>query len=154
MQTKYKISVIEIEEYSGNNIKDVRELHKNLQNECAEILSILEEISLEAGDDYGMKSSLIEDVKYHECCYMIEKEFELIENMMLMENLDTTDVNAVIETESIIAEYNSIVEPQSLKLQTYLVNFTVAQEKFAEANNHNLDEGNPLDQRYEALENE
>ena len=152
LQMRYTILALAIEEYQGNSIEDIKELNNNLQLECSKILSILDDISFELGNDYGLKSSLKEIVELYQCCYINEREMELLEAVLLMEDLDTTDINAIIEAENIIEEYTSVVESQSEILQQPHLLFSKAQENFSDYYNLLIEDKNPLDERIDALE--
>ena len=143
LQMKYSIVTLEIEEYLGTDITYIRELNQKLKNECLDALSILEKLSFSGGSDYELKESLIVEIKYHECCYMTERELQILEKIYSQD----------VSTEE-IEEYNSIIEDAVLEFQRIRDNISTSQEKFVEVNGYELEEEeNILQKRIDLLSN-
>ena len=140
LQVKYSIVSLEIGEYSGTDITYIRELNQKLKNECTDALSIAEKLSFTGGDDYGIKEYLMEEMRFQECCFMTERELQILEKIYSQD--------ASIEE---MGEYYSIIEATVLELQRINDNISTSHEKFFEANNLVVGEENVLKKRVDAL---
>ena len=150
LQMKAAVILLEIEEYEGD-FPGIVQINENLKNTCQDVLSIVEDMSFTGGDDYGYKEAFSNQINNWECCYMTSRQMEILE---ILYNVDTTNKENMITAQKNLSEFFEILQNQSITEENFHNALKESQIKFAQAYDIAIEEGHPLDEKWEEVTEE
>ena len=114
-------------------------------------IKVIEEISFTGGYDYGLKENFTNQLHNWECCYMTIRQMEILEELY---SVDTTNTEDMIAYQKNMTEFIDILEKQFVIEENLNNAILESQKEFAKAYDTKIEEGHPLDEKWDEVNKE